>query len=147
MSERTVVWLNIEGKHIIIDAFECDADLLDNKEYLKLLLLQAAKDNGMHVLSTYFHPFHPQGVTGVIVLSTSHISIHTWPEERYASLDFYTCGEHDPEFQAESLLNGLSSKKALIYSISRGVSGPQLVFPKEIKALDSSQGGNQFESS
>lgn len=134
--------LNIEGKHLIIDAFDCNPDLLNSKDYLELLMLQAANDNGMQVLSSYFHPFHPQGVTGVLVLSTSHMSIHTWPEENYASLDYYTCGDADPEFQTRSLLRGLGAKRALVYTVSRGVNGTQLIFPKEIFVYDTSKRGD-----
>jgi S-adenosylmethionine decarboxylase proenzyme len=94
----------------------------------------------MEILYAYFYQFHPQGVTGMLVLSTSHISIHTWPEERYASLDFYTCGEQDPIDQVESLFKGLSSKKAMIYSISRGVTQPQLISCKEMTPFDYSRG-------
>nr|WP_263324017.1 adenosylmethionine decarboxylase [Neobacillus sp. Marseille-Q6967] len=116
-----------EGKHIIIDGFECDSSLLDNITYLEKLCKQAALDAGMEILYSYFHQFEPQGVTGVLVLSTSHLSIHTWPEEGYASLDFYTCGKQDLDRQVGFLLKGLSSKKAMVYSVLRGVSYPQLI--------------------
>jgi S-adenosylmethionine decarboxylase proenzyme len=130
----------MEGKHVIIDAFECNSSLLNNMTYLEQLLTKAAQDADMEVLYSYFHQFHPQGITGVLVLSTSHISIHTWPEEGYASLDFYTCGEKDPMDQVESLLKGLSSKRAMIYSISRGVTQLQLISSKELTLSDSSKG-------
>lgn len=90
-------------------------------------------DAGMEVLSSHFYQFQPQGVTGILLLSTSHMSIHTWPEERYASVDFYTCGDQDLNAQVEFLLKGLSPKKAMLYSIVRGVAHPQLVKCEEIK--------------
>jgi S-adenosylmethionine/arginine decarboxylase-like enzyme len=71
----------------------------------------------MNMLYSYFHPFHPQGVTDMIVLTTSHLSIHTWPEENDASLDFYTCGEHDPLSQADFSLKGFQAKRVVIYSV------------------------------
>jgi S-adenosylmethionine decarboxylase proenzyme len=131
----------VEGKHIIIDAFECDSSLLNNMTYLEQLLAKVAQDAGMEVLYSYFHQFNPQGITGMLILSTSHISIHTWPEEGYASIDFYTCGEQDSMDQVESLVKGLSSKRAMIYSISRGVTQPQLISSKEMTPFDSSKGG------
>ncbi|WP_374719912.1 adenosylmethionine decarboxylase [Parageobacillus toebii] len=137
--------VNVEGKHVIIDAFECDSFLLDNMTYLEQLLTKAAQDADMEILYSYFHQFNPQGITGMLILSTSHISIHTWPEERYASLDFYTCGEQDPIDQVESLLKGLSSKRAMIYSISRGVTQPQLISSKEMTPFDSSKGDDSFK--
>jgi S-adenosylmethionine decarboxylase len=136
--------LNVEGKHIIIDAFECDSSLLNNMTHLEQLLTKAAQDAGMEILYSYFYQFTPQGITGMLILSTSHISIHTWPEEGYASLDFYTCGEHDPMGQVEFLLKGLFSKRAMIYPIARGVAQPQLISSKEMTPFDSSKGDDSF---
>ncbi|MGP1907922.1 adenosylmethionine decarboxylase [Metabacillus sp. JX24] len=135
--------MNIEGKHLILDAFDCNPDLLNSREHIESLLLQAAKNNGMQVLSSFFHLFHPQGVTGVLVLSTSHMSIHTWPEKSYASIDYYTCGDADPESQTHFLLNGLGAKSSLVYTIARGRKGKQLILPKEMAAYDSSKGADQ----
>ncbi|PLT33168.1 adenosylmethionine decarboxylase [Bacillus sp. V5-8f] len=126
----------IQGKHIIIDAFECDALHLNNITYLEALCNKAAMDAGMEVLNSYFYPFQPQGLTGFLLLSTSHLSIHTWPEERYASLDFYTCGDQDLTAQVDFLIRGLSTKKAMVYSMERGVSQPQLVKFNEMTAFD-----------
>jgi S-adenosylmethionine decarboxylase len=134
--------LTIKGKHIIIDGFECDSSHLNNITYLENLCNKAALDAGMEVLYSHFHHFQPQGVTGILLLSTSHMSIHTWPEERYASLDFYTCGNQDLIAQVEFLLKGLSTKKAMVYSIMRGVSHPQLIKCEEITAFDSSKGAS-----
>ncbi|BDG35791.1 S-adenosylmethionine decarboxylase proenzyme, prokaryotic class 1B [Parageobacillus caldoxylosilyticus] len=133
--------MNVEGKHIIIDAFDCDSSLLNNMTHLEQLLTKTAQDAGMEVLYSYFYQFNPQGITGMLILSTSHISIHTWPEEGYASLDFYTCGKQDPMDQVESLLKGLSSKRAMVYSLFRGVTQLQLISSKEMTPFDSSKGG------
>lgn len=115
---------SMKGKHIIIDAFECDSDLLNNKTYLEQLLIKVAKNGQMKILSSYFYPFHPQGLTGMIVLASSHISIHTWPEEGYAALDIYTCGDKDPIYQVEYILKEISSKRAIIHHICRGITKP-----------------------
>lgn len=128
--------MNTEGKHIIIDGFGCDSSQLNNITFLEQLCNQAALNAGMEVLSSHFYQFQPQGVTGILLLSTSHMSIHTWPEEGYASVDFYTCGDQDPIDQVEFLLKGLSAKKAMIYSIARGVTYSQLIKCEEIKAID-----------
>ncbi|WP_031409549.1 adenosylmethionine decarboxylase [Geobacillus vulcani] len=130
--------MNIEGKHIIIDAFECDPARLNHIVHLEQLLAKAAQEAGMTVLYSYFHPFQPQGITGMLVLSTSHLSVHTWPEERYASFDFYTCGEHDPTDQVECLLKGIGAKRAVIYAVPRGRATPQLICGKEVNSFDPS---------
>lgn len=87
--------MDTKGQHLIIDAFECQSAILNNAEQLKELLSKAIEHIGMEILSTHFHSFSPQGVTGVIGISTSHFSIHTWPEHGYVALDLYTCGNHE----------------------------------------------------
>lgn len=134
--------MTYEGQHLIIDAFECNSTYLNDMDYLKKLCKEAALNTNMEVLYTYFYQFEPQGVTGMLVLSTSHISIHTWPEEGYVSLDFYTCGDHNINSQVELLLKGLASKNALVYSFSRGASYPQIIKGNELSTHDFSQAEN-----
>ena len=112
--------MDIKGQHFVIDAFECDVNLLDQADLLKELLTKAVDDLEMEILSTYFHSFTPQGVTGVIVISTSHISIHTWPEHGYAALDLYTCGEQEIWPILRELLVKMKATHASVYEIARG---------------------------
>jgi spermidine synthase len=134
--------LNTDGKHVIIDAFQCNRDFLNNKSYLESLMIQVAKYLEIKVLSSYFYPFQPQGVTGMLALASSHMSIHTWPENGYASLDIYTCGERNPLEQADYLLRGISAKKARIYRLSRGDTKPgnfqeyQWLYPSDRNETD-----------
>ncbi|WP_354237441.1 adenosylmethionine decarboxylase [Bacillus oleivorans] len=111
--------MDTNGVHFIIDAFSCDDQILNDANLLENILKKAVSDLGMVMLSSRFHTFSPQGVTGVIVLSTSHISIHTWPEHRYASIDLYTCGNPNWPVLNELLLT-LKAEKAHVYEISRG---------------------------
>ncbi|WP_257062184.1 adenosylmethionine decarboxylase [Priestia megaterium] len=113
--------MDIKGKHLLMDAFECDEGILNAPSLLRRILVEAALDAEMEVLHCYFHQFTPQGITGILVLATSHLSIHTWPEENYASLDFYTCGDKKIIEIGYALLKQLASKKAVVYSISRGI--------------------------
>jgi S-adenosylmethionine decarboxylase len=100
--------------------------------FLEQLLMETAAAANMDILHSYFHQFQPHGVTGILTLSTSHLSIHTWPEHAYASLDFYTCGNTDPSFYVELLLERLESKKAMVYPIVRGIEKTQTIFLKPI---------------
>lgn len=135
--------MTIEGKHIIIDGFECNSLHLNNIAFLENLCKKAALDAGMEILHSYFHQFQPQGITGVLVLSTSHLSIHTWPEEKYASFDIYTCGDSDLTAPVNLLLKELSAQKAMVYSIDRGVAQHQLIYCNEISTIDNSKGENK----
>ncbi len=83
----------IFGQHLILDFWGVDADFLDDPEAVREALLAAARAGHCTVVADYFHEFSPVGVTGVLVLAESHLSVHTWPEEGYCALDAFTCGE------------------------------------------------------
>jgi spermidine synthase len=112
--------LDSKGQHFIVDAFECRSDILNDAKKLKKLLTKAIKQLGMEILSTHFHSFTPQGVTGVIGISTSHFSIHTWPEHGYAALDLYTCGDHDIWLALKEILQKIKAKNVSVYELTRG---------------------------
>ncbi|WP_393959340.1 polyamine aminopropyltransferase [Priestia megaterium] len=119
--------MDIKGEHLLMDAFECDEVILNDSSLLERFLIEAALDAEMEVLHCYFHRFTPQGITGILLLATSHLSIHTWPEENYASLDFYTCGDKEIVEIGYTLLKKLASKKAVVYSISRGIQNAEML--------------------
>ena len=69
------------GKHFILNLYECPFELLDDKEFIRMLLYRATKECKVTLLNLAVHKFDPQGVTGIAMLAESHISIHTWPEK------------------------------------------------------------------
>ena len=84
-------------------------------------MVAAAVDCGATVLGESFHPFQPQGVSGVVVIAESHLSIHTWPEYGYAAVDIFTCGTSvQPEKAAEVLIEKLGAKDHTLTEIQRG---------------------------
>ena len=88
--------------------------------WLEDLLTSAINQLGMEILSSHFHSFFPQGVTGIIGISTSHFSIHTWPEHGYAALDLYTCGDQNIWPVLREILLILQAGRSDVYEISRG---------------------------
>ncbi|KZX82589.1 S-adenosylmethionine decarboxylase proenzyme, partial [Oleiphilus sp. HI0009] len=84
------------GKHLLLELHGCDKALLNDLNYIKKCMTESAEKANATIVNSTFKAFDPQGVTGVVVLEESHISIHTWPEKEYASLDFYTCGNAEP---------------------------------------------------
>lgn len=86
------------GHHYIVEASGCDPEIIKSVDKVQQILVKAAEIAEAQVWSISVNRFPPQGVSGVIVISESHISTHTWPEYGYAALDFYTCGNSgDPE--------------------------------------------------
>jgi S-adenosylmethionine decarboxylase len=83
------------GTHLLIDLN--DASGLDDLAGIELALKEAAIAGGATILNSDLHHFEPNGgVSGVVILAESHITIHTWPETGYAALDVFMCGECDP---------------------------------------------------
>lgn len=81
------------GKHLLADFWGVPESLLNDMDRLRDILYTAAKAGNCTVVSEKFHRFSPVGVTGVLVLAESHLSIHTWPEDGYCAIDAFTCGD------------------------------------------------------
>jgi len=94
------------GQHVLIDLYNCHEDL-KKSDFVEESLLKAAEKAGATIVSHHFHKFSPYGVSGVIIIEESHLTIHTWPEHNFASVDIYTCGE---EMDFESAVNYLKVK-------------------------------------
>ncbi|MEM2995724.1 MAG: adenosylmethionine decarboxylase [Candidatus Bathyarchaeia archaeon] len=83
------------GIHIIAEFRGVNPEKISRVEKLRVVLDRVVAKSGLHVVSSSFHQFEPQGVSAVYLLSESHLSIHTWPEHCYAALDIFTCGSGD----------------------------------------------------
>lgn len=112
------------GIHLLAEYHGCDRALLDDLEALRGVMREAARASGAVVVAEVFQPFTPQGVTGVVVIEESHFSIHTWPESGYAAVDFYTCGDCDPERADAVLRVALGAERVEVMSVRRGIPGP-----------------------
>jgi len=110
------------GRHLLIELTGCDAALLDDLEFLKECLHTAAVRCGATVVGDSFYHFTPQGVSGVVNIAESHISIHTWPECGYAALDVFTCGDTvEPEEAARVISEALQAKHCSLVELKRGL--------------------------
>ncbi len=81
------------ANHQIIELYECDIGVLENSEYVKNTFREAVKRSKATVVAEKYHNFNPYGLTGVAVITESHISIHTWPEFNYAAVDVFSCDD------------------------------------------------------
>jgi len=110
------------GHHYIVEASGCDPKIISSVEKMQQILVKTAKISGVQVWSVSINRFPPNGVSGVIVISESHISTHTWPEFGYVALDFYTCGsEIDPEKAVFYAVEAFGASTSHITEITRGI--------------------------
>jgi len=108
------------GKHIIAEVYFENSEILNDDKKLVEAMELASIRGGMTVITSSSHKFTPHGATAIVMLSESHVSIHTWPEFGYAALDIYTCGKN-PERVYEELLKILPIKKSKVKIIERGL--------------------------
>ncbi len=105
------------GRQLTIEYYECAANVLLDKDLVEKALLQAAKNSGATIISSSFHGFNPQGVSGVVVIAESHFTVHAWPEHDYAAVDIFTCGDSiDLEVAINSMRDSFESKNVVISS-------------------------------
>ena len=114
--------MNALGRHLLVELNDCDREVLNDLDLLRDAMLEAAIKSGAVVLGDSFHRFSPQGVSGVVVIAESHLSVHTWPEYGYAAVDVFTCGcTVDPQKAADVLIERLGSKNHSLTEIKRGI--------------------------
>ena len=114
------------GKHLLLELNDCNPKLLNDISFIREIMLAAANESGATVLGESFHQFSPQGVSGVILIAESHLSVHTWPEHGYAGADIFTCGTRvKPEKAAAVIIERLKPRTHSIILMDRGIIGPK----------------------
>ena len=119
---------NPVGRHCLGEFYEADAAILNSESDIRIALEEAANRANAKLLNIVSHSFEPQGITAFALLAESHISIHTWPELGYATVDAFTCGTRtDPERAIDYLKEALGAKRAQLRTFNRDyVNLPQL---------------------
>jgi S-adenosylmethionine decarboxylase len=109
------------GSHLLADFYGVDADKLTSSAIIDRLLRQGAEAAGARILHSHFHSFgDAMGVTGVLLLAESHISIHTWPEYGFAAADIFMCGEAQPMLALQVIEQALQPQSRVVQTIARG---------------------------
>jgi S-adenosylmethionine decarboxylase len=108
------------GKHCTLEVYGVKDDLLNDLDFIDTILRQAAIVSGATILDSVFHQFQPQGITFILLLAESHISIHTWPEKGCAAIDIYTCGLSNPESAMWHVIEQFKPKSHSTKSFPRG---------------------------
>ncbi len=110
------------GRHLLVELYGCEPELLKDLEYIRELLQRAVEASGSKNIGECFRSFPGTGgVTGIVIIAESHFSIHTWPEHGYAAVDVFTCGETvDPWKGYEVLVKGLKASRVRAMELKRG---------------------------
>lgn len=115
-------WHQTHGRHILLDVWGVDAETLNDLETIQEAMLGAAAAAGATVVDSTFHRFPVQGLSGVVVLAESHISVHTFPEHGYAAFDIFTCGSRvDPERACNHLVRAVRADDRFTRRFTRGL--------------------------
>ncbi|HEX6982197.1 MAG TPA: adenosylmethionine decarboxylase [Balneolaceae bacterium] len=110
------------GRQILVEFYDCDSDKINDVDFIESSILAATRSSGATIISHDFHKFSPHGVSGVVVIAESHVSIHSWPEYNYAAVDIFTCGETiDPWVIQEHLKEDFESKNISSMEMKRGM--------------------------
>ncbi|MFO1443989.1 S-adenosylmethionine decarboxylase proenzyme [Bacillus sp. Bva_UNVM-123] len=114
------------GRHVISELWGCDFEKINDLDFIERTFVDAALKSGAEVREVAFHKFAPQGVSGVVIISESHLTIHSFPEHGYASIDVYTCGDLDPSIAANYIAAALGAKTSENIEIPRGMGPVQI---------------------
>lgn len=110
------------GRHVLAEFYGCPTEILNDIQKIERTMVDAALEAGAEIREVAFHKFSPQGVSGVVVISESHLAIHTWPELGYAAVDVFTCGDTvDPWVSCNYLKDHFSAERLSAQEIKRGI--------------------------
>jgi S-adenosylmethionine decarboxylase len=109
------------GRHVLADLYDCDPALLDDVSLVERALRSAAHAAGATIVGAAFHRFAPQGASGVLLVAESHLSVHTWPEHRFAAADLFTCSPSLDADAALTVLRGMfGAARLVVRDLPRG---------------------------
>jgi S-adenosylmethionine decarboxylase len=118
--------LPVLGKHIFGNLYDIDDSILKNIVYLKEVVVEAAKAGNLHIIDIMERQFNQMnspdlgGVSIIALITESHISLHTWPESRYATLDIYSCGnESNPALTFDYIVSMMKPKSYKVFNVDR----------------------------
>jgi S-adenosylmethionine decarboxylase len=109
------------GTHLLLDLSGAPFATLDDPAVVESALVDTVAVMGAHVLGVHLHRLSPQGISGVVVISESHLTIHTWPERGEAAVDLFTCGDAGRAREAvAALVARLGATASTLREITRG---------------------------
>ncbi|OQX81238.1 MAG: adenosylmethionine decarboxylase [Candidatus Omnitrophica bacterium 4484_70.1] len=113
-------YLKFAGTHLIVELW--NAKNLSSLKKIEKILREAVKACGAHLLKIALHKFSLYGgISGVAIIQESHLSIHSWPEYKYAAVDIFVCGNVDPYKAIPVLKKGFKTENIQVVELKRGV--------------------------
>lgn len=110
------------GTHLLVELKECNPETLKSLEKIRSAMVSAAKEAKATIIDISFREFNPFGISGIVVIAESHLTIHTWPEYGYAAVDIFTCGDIIKTEKASSyLIKQLECKNPSFVEMKRGI--------------------------
>ncbi|MEX2600685.1 MAG: adenosylmethionine decarboxylase [Balneolaceae bacterium] len=130
------------GRQILVEYYNCNDSRINDVAFIEQSLVEAVRESRATIISHDFHKFSPYGVSGVVVIAESHVTIHTWPEYAYAAVDIFTCGETiDPWIIQERLKEKFESGNVSSMEMKRGMfkvpKGQKLLFKPSAEVVNS----------
>ncbi len=120
--QETIKKIASLGRHVLAELYNCDSNVLNNVKLIEQYMVEAAVKCGATVVEKNFHMFSPYGVSGVVIISESHLAVHTWPEYGYAAVDLFTCGDTcDPLIAYEYLKQKFNAVSSSYSELKRGM--------------------------
>lgn len=114
--------LHALGTHILVELRDCNSEVLNNLDEVREAMVGAATEAAATIIDVAFHEFSPFGISGMVIIAESHLSIHTWPEYGYAAVDIFTCGDViKPETAAMYLIERFGSRNPSVVEMKRGI--------------------------
>lgn len=112
----------IVGTEWLVEAYECDAETLRSVEVLREVFAEIIRDLDLKVLGEqHWHKFGGEGgVTGIVMLTESHLACHTYPEHKIATFNLYCCRSRPKWAWESNLTEMLKAQNIYIQKIERG---------------------------
>lgn len=114
--------MNTVGRHLLVEFYDCAPKVISDVRKIEEIMVGAAKAAKATIVDVVFHNFNPNGISGVIVIAESHLTIHSWPEYQFASVDIYTCGSKvDPWKAYRYIHKRFKAKNVTALEMRRGL--------------------------
>ncbi|MBQ6696458.1 MAG: adenosylmethionine decarboxylase [Lachnospiraceae bacterium] len=111
------------AQQLFVDLYQCDEAIIDDMDAVKEIAHKILADMQVGIVEECFHKFEPIGITYIAVITTSHFSIHTWPEYQYAAVDIFSCNEELPVKLAEEIRVAFGAKSQKTRVFERNIKG------------------------